>query len=721
MKFRAVITTLLLTVLANIAFAGPVAQRRDVYSQPDGTTFNVRLRGDEWIKLRTTEDGCAITKDEDGWWCYGIYNHEGKIECTQYHVGSPVPAEVLSASRSIPYGTLISRARSKRTASEADGNLLRQMIRRQAAATKSSGAKIQQRGLALLVEFTDTKFNFSKEDFHNLLNQKGYKGTGSAKDYYEEQFGEGWEFAFDVSDIITLEWPAEHYGKNDADDQDVRPWDMVVEACRIADESIDFSQYDLDEDGFVDNVYIFYAGESEAENTDLPDLIWPHQYYIYRGKGIRLSCDGKQIDRYACSAEITEGRSLTGIGSFCHEYGHTFGLVDLYDTDYDEDGDWAAGVWRTTSLMDGGSYNNHSATPPAFNCIEREMLGLSEAIILEEGKSYTLEPIHKNGAFCKLETDTPGEYYLFECRSNLSWDRYIGGKGMLVYHIDKNQTVNIGGYDYSSWSMNMVNISATHQCADLIEADGRIDMIIEMQDLYGDISGIFFPRRDVTSLGTAGSPELSLWNGKPSDLAIVGIKTVGDNITFNVRDKNKVQDVPSVVGARFTTFPDGVIISFESSNPTLKDCKAVVQWRKNGSSDAYDTIYPEEYAEGKYACKIDNLTSGNISYETLIHFEYGGAASGAYKLPFMTKRKPAVDWPYIYIADSQTNPATGLALHVVNATDAAQITWYYDNAEISPDGDYFFRPAADGQLKAVVTWEDGSADTIIKTIKVSTP
>ena len=54
----------LLTVLATIAFAGPVAQRRDVYSQPDGTTFNVKLRGDEWIKLRTTEDGCDITKDE---------------------------------------------------------------------------------------------------------------------------------------------------------------------------------------------------------------------------------------------------------------------------------------------------------------------------------------------------------------------------------------------------------------------------------------------------------------------------------------------------------------------------------------------------------------------------------------------------------------------------------------------------------------------------------
>ena len=717
MRLRTILSVFILTVLAPVALAGPVAGTRAVYTQPDGTTINVRISGDEWTKVRTTEDGCAIRKDADGWWCYATYDNEGKITCSQYHVGKPAPAEVISFSRTVPHNTLSQR--SRRQINNINAINQREVIKRQAAVTKTAGAKIQQRGLALLVQFSDTKFTFKKENFVDLLNLKDYKGTGSAKDYYEDQFGEGWEFTFDVSDIITLSWPAEHYGKNDADDQDIRPWDMVAEACTIADETIDFSQYDIDNDGFVDNVYIFYAGLSEAENSDEPDLIWPHQYYIYQGEGIRVTCDGKQIDRYACSAEITGERSLTGIGAFCHEYGHTFGLVDLYDTDYDQEGEWAAGVWRSTSLMDAGSYNNNSATPPYFNCIEREMLGLSEGIVLEEGKSYTLEPIQKSGTFYKLETGTPGEYYLFECRSNSDWDRYIGGKGMLVYHIDKNERTTIGGYSYSKWDMNMVNSTLEHQCADLIEADGRSDRIFKMEDLYGNISGIFFPYRTVNSIGTDKSPALKFWNGRSSQLAITSISYSNNNVSFIVRDKNKIQDAPSVTNAISTTFPDAAIISFESSNPDLEGFKPVLEWRVNGSEDAYTKAYPVECGYGRYACKIEGLTSGNISYETQIRFEHESAVGASYKLPFLTKRKPPVEWPYIYISESEVNAETGIALHVVNAGEAAEISWFYDGKEIKPDSDFHYRPTVDGTLKVIVRWEDGSSDTITKYLEVA--
>ena len=82
--------------------------------------------------------------------------------------------------------------------------------------------------------------------------------------------------------------------------------------------------------------------------------------------------------------------------------------------------------------MDGGNYNNNSSTPPNLNCIEREILGIGTAVNVKAGQTYTLEPIHKNGTYCKLESGTPGEYYLFECRSNQGWDKYIGGQGMLV-------------------------------------------------------------------------------------------------------------------------------------------------------------------------------------------------------------------------------------------------------------------------------------------------
>ena len=205
---------------------------------------------------------------------------------------------------------------------------------------------------------------------------------------------------------------------------------MAWEACKAADANIDFSLYDQDSDGEVDNVYIFYAGRDESEYTDETDLIWAHQYFIVSGEetvsGV-TKLDGVTIDRYACSSELAGRKTLTGIGTFCHEYGHTFGLPDFYDTDYDDDGAWAAGLWRSTSLMDGGNYNNDSATPPNFNCIERYLLGLATPKELCNDFSYTLEPIHYNNQCYMMKGRTPGEYFLFECRSNEGWDQYIGG------------------------------------------------------------------------------------------------------------------------------------------------------------------------------------------------------------------------------------------------------------------------------------------------------
>ena len=716
MRLYGGITAFFLLLLSVTMLAGPVGESNAAYYQPDGTSFNVKVTGDEWIKIRTTEDGCTITKDDDGWWCYAKYDQDGKISSTGYRIGK-APAHILAEARNIPYEKLSQIAAEKRAIGAEQGNQRLEKMRQQAIQTKSGSTHIQNRGLALLVQFSDVKFRYRKEDFINLLNQKNYNGTGSAKDYYEYQFGEGWEFHFDVSDIITLNFPSEHYGKNDNAGQDIRPWDMVVEACIQADSQIDFSQYDQDGDDWVDNVYVFYAGLSEAENTKQPDLIWPHQYYVYSGTaGKRLTLDGKLIDRYACSSEISGISSLTGIGSFCHEYGHTFGLKDLYDTDYDNKGGWAPGTWRSTSLMDGGNYNNNSATPPNFNCIEREMLGLSQAQMLEVGKTYTLEPIHHNGTFYRLNTNTLGEYYLFECRSNECWDRYIGGNGLLVYHIDKNLKTTIGSHN--AWSQNEVNCVLAHQGADLIEADGRPEEITSTDDLKMNISGIFFPTSRVTSIGTDGAPQLKYWNGDSSYLAITGIKRSNSNIVFNVVDKLHVSGVPSVMNINYTSFPDAALITFEASDTTITDVKAVLEWKRADIDEEYKVLQPTYIGKGKYVCMLDGLTSGNITYEALIHFETEEVISASYKCPFMTKRKPSVEWPYIYISGATTKRGTGLPLHIVNSAKSAEISWSYDDISIIPDADYKFRPSKSGILKATIIWPDGSSDIITKKLTV---
>lgn len=719
MQIGRIAAVILMTLLFLSEAAGsPVRNSHATYVQPNGRTFTAKIRGDEWLKIRTTENGCAIVKDSEGWWCYAVYDSEGRIESTGYRVGDKVPSETILASRNIPYDALSKKSAERRLPVQQNLTGLLESTRRNVAATKGGEETVQMKAIAILVEFSDVKFQHTKEDFEKLLNEPGYKGTGSAKDYFEDQFGQGWEFSFDVSEIITLDWPVKHYGENTADGDDIRPWDMVEEACRAADRTTDINWelYDQDGDNSVDNVYVFYAGKSESENTDEPELIWPHQYYIFSGEGINLTLDGKRIDRYACSAEISDTRSLTGIGSFCHEYAHTLGLVDLYDTDYDRAGGWAAGVWKTTSLMDGGNYNNNSATPPNFNCIEREMLGLCEPGLIEEGNTYRLSPVHEDGTCFRLESGTEGEYYLFECRSNEGWDEYIGGKGMLVYHIDRNATETINGIDYSRWQVNSVNAVQEFQCADLIEADGRSDLITGQEDFYRSIRGIFFPQENVTSIRHEGTPSLTFRYGKSPDISIAGIKKDADDIIFSAVHNSSLSDLPVVTDASFTAFPDAAIIRFSKSDPEIEGTP-YVEWRRSGSDDEFSQADPVEYEKGSYACKLENLESGNVSYEVMMRFEYEGSNGSTRKLSFMTKRVPAVSWPYIYMTDSVFKAGKGIALHVVNAE--GEVTWEYDGRELDPAKDYHFYPQTDGILKAIVTRDDGSHDIIIKEIELT--
>ena len=96
MNFRRIIISLLTVSIFIIkAAAGPVLKSRTTYVQPDGKSFAVTVSGDEWIRIRLTEDGCAIVKDADGWWCYGTYDSDGRISSTGYHVGDAVPRETL--------------------------------------------------------------------------------------------------------------------------------------------------------------------------------------------------------------------------------------------------------------------------------------------------------------------------------------------------------------------------------------------------------------------------------------------------------------------------------------------------------------------------------------------------------------------------------------------------------------------------------------------------
>ena len=731
MRLHTHIIILLAIFLSVLTYGAPARRGHMTLVQPDGTSFTARFKGDEFTRIKTTVEGHAITQDNEGWWCYAEYDNEGNRTCTGWRVGHPVPADIKAVSMAIPYRILSERAAALR-AEMADMGPVRTPIWETITRMSTKASVKTKHGIVILAEFQDVRFSHTREDFEVLLSQAGYRrngSTGSAKDYFDEQFAGVLEFEFDVIGPVTLSRRREHYGGNGNDGNDLRPEDLVIEACRHADSHLDFSVYDDNSDGIVDNVFVFFAGEDEAEGGD-EECLWSHAWYLKSGAGRNLTLDGCQIDRYACSAELTriyndtgqfEETRISGIGTFCHEYCHTLGLPDMYDTDYDADGGWAAGLWGSTSVMDAGNQNNHGNTPPNLNAIERDYLGITVPSIIRTDGTYCMNPIDMAGECFRLETDENDEYYLLECRStDRKWDAYIGGSGMLVYHVDRTDSMT------DRWeTLNKVNAEASHQCADLVEADGRRDCFSGIEDFTsskGNTQGLFFPYDNVTSLPLSGTPGLNFWSGEKGHLYITDIRMTGDGaMEFQVASESEQAAPPSVrntVGC--DVFCDGAIITFESSRE--HDGDATVTYGLDGQEMTTLTVKP--YKAGKYAVLLEGLHPAS-AYTVTMSFSVEGVQGKTRTQAFTTKRETSLKCPHMNFGNAKKN-MNGTFLHdsriplkLINARDAVKIRWTFNDEDIQTEGDHYYSLRKSGVLKAYVTWEDGSEDVVVKEIIIS--
>ena len=709
--------------------AGPAIKSEIIMYQPDGSSFTARLLGDESVKIYMTADGCAIGQGPDGWYYYASYDADGIKDRTEFKVGEQVPPDVKAKSRIIPYDILGARRAEYGMQKNGSGreSLLYRTKAARGIATRSGNEVTEKHGIVILAQFSDLKFkeNHTRESFVALLTEQGYSqdgASGSAIDYFNDQFKGQFSFSFEVSDIVTLPHGYAYYGANDKNEQDIRPAEMIAEACRLADSQIDFSRFDDDGDGEVDNVFVFFAGGDEADGAG-EDHIWSQAWYVRDGAGIDLTLDGKVINRFACTSELR--RTDTGnhyvfasIGTFCHEFSHTLGLSDYYDTDYELSGGEAKAMWRSTALMDAGNFNNGGNTPPNLNAAERDELGIFEAVELTPG-THVLEPVDISGQYYKAETGNEGEYFLFECRAEKGWDEYIGGNGLLVYHIDKsgNESGFSAAYGNLSakerWLYNEVNCNPAHQCADLVEAYPQA----------GDVSQVFFPylsgSTEISSFTPITSPAFVSWNGADSPVAITDIEKDGDNIVITVVEYTGKLAVP--VNVRSDIFQDAAIISWEASSDFAT--AGVIRWKKSSGSEEYEERTIEAYDGNRYSYVIDGLTP-ITPYKCEVYFTADGISGTPVSCNFTTKNKRSDNYPFIYLKyveknDDGTYPAgSRFPLRLWNAYDAEHVIWYMDGKEISVDASGYYIPEKSGTMKAEIFYEDGSKGIVTKIIKI---
>ena len=411
-----------------------------------------------------------------------------------------------------------------------------------------------KKGLIILVNFQDVTFTATQSDFYNLANSVNYNSgnyKGSMYDYFYAQSEGKFRLKFDVVGPYTLSNNCAHYGGNDSNGDDLRPGEMVKEAVQLANNDVDFANYDWDGNGEVEQVYVVYAGKGEADGGD-DDTIWPHEWALSSATGSSITLDGKIINTYACGGEQNgETGETAGIGTMCHEFSHCLGYPDFYDTDYSG----GQGMFRW-DLMDSGSYNGDGYQPAGYTSYERWVAGWKTPTELLYTQTISnMKALQDNGSdtYIIYNKGNRNEYYLLENRQKTGWDASLPGAGLLIVHVD---------YNSSEWSYNTVNDDPDHQRMTWIAADNNYQYTIYKGTKYYTQSGAKndpFPYGSNNSFGKNTTPAATLYNKNSDntyylDSSITDITQNSDGtISFNF---NGLSDVAtptfSPIAGRYT-------------------------------------------------------------------------------------------------------------------------------------------------------------------------
>lgn len=614
------------TLLCTDIFAVSAYPNLITVSVGSGKTVNIYMRGDEHQRFAVTTDGYTVLNQAGVWW-YATRSTDGYAVKSEYKLVAidDETAELTQFKATCSKGIVPKR-------SESQTILMAPGTRRARNEGPMTG---ERKALVVLMQFQDLKFKKSRNEFDALFNNLNYQqdnAKGSVRDYYQWASQGQLDYLSDVYGPYTAKNRMNFYGSNE--DQTV---ELCIEAIRSLPDTIDYSQYDNDGDGIVDNIHIIFAGYGEEAGASA-DAIWSHEY----PHRISMKSEvGYSFAGYSCTPELrgNRGNNISYIGVVCHELGHALGAMDYYDTNYETGGNFlGTGKW---DIMANGSWNDNGRTPSNFNPYVRSVIfGWNPLVTLKANEQIVMPMMTKGNAeqtpVLRVNTGSEDDYFLLENRQQEGFDTETPGAGLMIYHahpyLERYRTTN--------------TINATHPqgfypvCA---------SYSAPKQKDYGNINSAACPfpgtsRAKVFS--TKSSPAAIAWNDRPANVNINAISMSADgSISFNTGEDVTDQDETSTTTEKDLLYK----VSFETATDGILSVTPVIgnnEWRsyRKGSLIENASQIPEA-TDGKsilmlYSSKngMSNESEAVSSYYDVVplqdyYFTFDVYSSGMASLP----------------------------------------------------------------------------------------
>ena len=324
------------------------------------------------------------------------------------------------------------------------------------------GIQADEHWLVMIIEFEGLPSGPGKDAERAEIVLMGVNG---ADEYLEQATASQSTLQITVVDSIysapssPSAWGTDSDGRRDISSDGSRPSDLAESAIRSMPNDIDFSKFDLDNDGNMDRLLLLHTGRPQETSGRSSD-IWSHFQYLSEP----ITKGNTTIGHY------TMASFQSGLGTIIHEMIHQMGGLDLYDVhDETESDDWN-GV-GDFDIMSSGNWNGNGRTPSLPMAATMDLIGLDrtvEAHLLGNDAHINLTPMSAGGNAVKFSI-SPTESVYMEYRGDVGFDKELPGHGLLVSIVDVFE---------KSLDKNEVNINPDSPYLRVIEADGNSALIL---------------------------------------------------------------------------------------------------------------------------------------------------------------------------------------------------------------------------------------------------
>ncbi len=483
--------TFLMLIMGIQIYAAPFYGRIMKFIQPDGTSVDIKLYGDEYYMRAEGLDNYTLIRDKTTQWIfYAKLSDDGSelISSGIVYRGKLGMVSSLKSTLNIPLHIDISEKIRIHEINKNKKLLTGNLPSKNTGISTPTSITGKIKGLCILIDFSDAPATVPANeitDFCNKLNYSNYGNNGSLRKYYSDISGglldyENIVFGYYRAPLTFAEY--DKMPQNQSASQ-ILGWAFN----KLNAEGFDFSTLSTNPDGSILAINIMYTGTPKTWGTGM----WWHQGYYPD-----FFADGVHSGVYNCSP----ANAPLILATIAHENGH---MIAHWPDTY---------KYSTTNGPDGiGTFdlmcnygNEYNPVPP--NPLFRIDAGWGKIVNVTNYNGLVSDTANSQTCY-KYQVNKSDEFFLIESRRKTGRSSFIADEGLTIWHIDQTG-----------------DNQSTHHMVYLEHAGNNVN----------NHTQACFHAGFNNEFSNSSTPASGLYNGDPSGLRVRNISAVSDVMTYSL-------------------------------------------------------------------------------------------------------------------------------------------------------------------------------------------